>query len=250
MINFTDAAIVTVRNTSSRLPGKSIMNIKNNLRSIDIVIERAKQTGFPVILATSTSETDDIFESIAKQHEIGFFRGALLNKIKRWYDCFIKFNIENALLLDGDDLCHNYDIGGRALNQLKISNVDMILNPLNIVTGFFTYAIKKNGIKKMYDIVNYENENTDVITRFIEKANLITEFVKLNDIECNENIRLTLDYEEDLQFFRKLYENVDILENGSNVIKFLSENKEILNINFYRQKDFLENQAKFNEGIK
>mgnify|MGYP001599561833 FL=1 len=250
MINFTDAAIVTVRNTSSRLPGKSIMNIKNNLRSIDIVIERAKQTGFPVILATSTSETDDIFESIAKQHEIGFFRGALLNKIKRWYDCFIKFNIENALLLDGDDLCHNYDIGGRALNQLKISNVDMILNPLNIVTGFFTYAIKKSGIKKMYDIVNYENENTDVITRFIEKANLITEFVKLNDIECNENIRLTLDYEEDLQFFRKLYENVDILENGSNVIKFLSENKEILNINFYRQKDLLENKAKFNEGIK
>ena len=250
MINFTDAAIVTVRNTSSRLPGKSIMNIKNNLRSIDIVIERAKQTGFPVILATSTSETDNIFESIAKQHEIEFFRGALLNKIKRWYDCFTKFNIENALLLDGDDLCHNYNIGGRALNQLKISNVDMILNPLNIVTGFFTYAIKKNGIKKMYDIVNYENENTDVITRFIEKANLITEFVKLNDIECNENIRLTLDYEEDLQFFRKLYENVDILENGSNVIKFLSENKEILNINFYRQKDFLENQAKFNEGIK
>jgi len=126
----------------------------------------------------------------------------------------------------------------------------MILNPPNIVTGFFTYAIKKSGMKKMYDIVNDENENTDVITRFIEKANLITEFVKLNDIECNENIRLTLDYEEDLQFFRKLYENVDILENGSNVIKFLSENKEILNINFYRQKDFLENQAKFNEGIK
>jgi|SaaInlV_165m_DNA_1040744.scaffolds.fasta_scaffold04586_5 spore coat polysaccharide biosynthesis protein SpsF len=250
MINFTDAAIVTVRNTSSRLPGKSIMNIKNNLRSIDIVIERAKQTGFPVILATSTSETDNIFESIAKQHEIEFFRGALLNKIKRWYDCFTKFNIENALLLDGDDLCHNYNIGGRALNQLKTSNVDMILNPPNIVTGFFTYAIKKSGMKKMYDIVNDENENTDVITRFIEKANLITEFVKLNDIECNENIRLTLDYEEDLQFFRKLYENVDILENGSNVIKFLSENKEILNINFYRQKDFLENQAKFNEGIK
>ena len=250
MINFTDAAIVTVRNTSSRLPGKSIMNIKNNLRSIDIVIERAKQTGFPVILATSTSETDNIFESIAKQHEIEFFRGALLNKIKRWYDCFTKFNIENALLLDGDDLCHNYNIGGRALNQLKTSNVDMILNPPNIVTGFFTYAIKKSGMKKMYDIVNDENENTDVITRFIEKANLITEFVKLNDIECNENIRLTLDYEEDLQFFRKLYENVDILENGSNVIKFLLKNKEILNINFHRQKDFLENQAKFNEGIK
>ena len=250
MSKFKDVAIITVRNSSSRLPNKAIMKIKNRLRSIDIVIERAKQTGFPVILATSISNTDDIFESIAKEHKIEFFRGALLNKIKRWYDCFTKFDIENALLLDGDDLCHNFDIGKRALNQLKSTNTDMILNPPEIVTGFFTYAIKKTGISKMYDIVKDENENTDVITRFIEKANLITEIVELNEIECNKNIRLTLDYEEDLQFFRKLYENVDILESGENVIKFLSEHKEILKINFHRQKDFLENQAKFNEGVK
>ena len=96
MTKFEDVAIVTVRNSSSRLPNKAIMNIKNNLRSIDIVIKRAKQTGFPVILATSISETDDIFESISKEHEIEFFRGSLLNKIKRWYDCFEKYNIKNV----------------------------------------------------------------------------------------------------------------------------------------------------------
>ena len=62
MSTFQDAAIVTVRNTSSRLPNKAIMKIKDDIRSIDIVIERAKQTGLPVILATSTSDTDDVFE--------------------------------------------------------------------------------------------------------------------------------------------------------------------------------------------
>ena len=250
MPNFTDAAIVTVRNSSSRLPEKALMKITSDLRSIDIVINRAKQTGFPVLLATSTSNSDDIFESIAVNHGIPCFRGALLNKIKRWFDCFEFYNIENALLLDGDDLCHNYDIGKRALNQLKSSNVDMVLNPPEIVTGFFTYAIKKSGISKMYSIVKDANTNTDVITRFIDKANLKTEFVQLEKIECNEKIRLTLDYEEDLEFFRKLYEKVNPLEKGINVVKFLSENKELLKINFHRQKDFLENQAKFNEGIK
>jgi spore coat polysaccharide biosynthesis protein SpsF len=250
MSKFKDVAIVTVRNSSSRLPNKAIMNIKDSLRSIDIVIKRAKQTGFPVILATSISETDDIFESISNEHKIEFFRGSLLNKIKRWYDCFEKYNIKNALLLDGDDLCHNYDIGKRAMNQLKINDVDMVLNPPNIVTGFFTYAIKKSGISKMYKIVNNENENTDVITRFIEKANLITREIELNENEKNENIRLTLDYDEDLQFFRKLYTNIDILENGEEIITFLNKHDEILKINFHRQKDFLENQSKFNEGIK
>ncbi len=81
MVNI-NATIITVRNSSSRLPNKPLLKIKNNLRSIDIVIERAKQIGFPVILATSTSANDDIFESISKEHKIDFFRGSLLNKIK------------------------------------------------------------------------------------------------------------------------------------------------------------------------
>ena len=61
---------------------------------------------------------------------------------------------------------------------------------------------------------------------------------------------MTLDYDEDLQFFRKLYTNIDILENGEEIITFLNKHDEILKINFHRQKDFLENQSKFNEGIK
>ena len=70
------------------------MKIKDHLRSIDIVISRAKKTGFAVIIATSTDKTDDVFEEIAKEHNVQLFRGALVNKIKRWYDCFQKFKIE------------------------------------------------------------------------------------------------------------------------------------------------------------
>lgn len=245
-----DVAIVTVRNSSSRLPNKAIMKIKDDIRSIDIVLERAKKTNLPVILATSTSESDDIFETIAKEHDVLIFRGALLNKIKRWYDCFNQFDISNALLLDGDDLCHNFSLGIRALNELKSKHIDLLMNPDDIVTGFFTFAISKSGITKLYHIIPYETSNTDVITRYIEKADLITDYVTLEDYEINKNIRLTLDYEEDLQFFRKLYENFSIVESGEQIINFLKEHTEVIKINFHRQKDFLENQAKFNENVK
>lgn len=249
MVAIKDAVIVTVRNSSSRLPNKAILKIKGDLRSIDIVIERVKKTNLPVILATSIDESDNIFEKIALEHNVRIFRGALWNKIKRWYDCFKEFGIENALLVDGDDLSCNYEIGLRALAKLKSKNVDMIFSPKNIVTGFFTYAIKKNGISRMYAIVPSKNTNTDVITRFIEKANLRTDFVTLKDFECNEKIRLTLDYEEDLEFFRQLYNMVNILANGKTIINHLSLHPELLQINFHRQKDFLENQTKFNETI-
>ena len=52
--------IVTVRNTSTRLPNKTIAYITENMRSLDIVIHRAKKIGLPVIVATSTDNSDDI----------------------------------------------------------------------------------------------------------------------------------------------------------------------------------------------
>lgn len=244
-----DAAIVTVRNSSSRLPNKAIMKVKGDLTAIDIVLKRAKKTGFPVIIATSTAKEDDIFEDIAKRNNVNIFRGSLLNKIKRWFDCFNEFEINNALLVDGDDLSYNYEIGIRAISELKEKSIDLITHPKDIVTGFFTYAISKEGINKLYSNANLEETNTDVITRFIEKSNLSSDIITLKDFEKNEKVRFTLDYEEDLEFFRKLYEEKDILTSGKEILEYLENHKEIIKINFHRQKEFLENQAKFNEKI-
>ncbi len=249
MTEISDAAIVTVRNSSSRLPNKAIMKIKNDLRSIDIVVERAKKTGLPVIIATSTSPSDDVFEQVAREHNVEIFRGSLLNKLKRWYDCFIKFKIDHALFVDGDDLSNNYEIGLRALKKLKSNKLEIIGNPDNIVTGFFTYAMNKSAIYKIYNTAPDDNTNTDVITKYIEKAGIKISEIELNDYECNKNIRLTLDYEDDLRFFRKLYEGIDILESGKDIIDYLEKNKSISEINFHRQKDFLNNQAKFNQSV-
>lgn len=250
MVVINDAAIVTVRNSSTRLPNKAIAKIKSNLRAIDIVVERAKKTGFPVIIATSNAADDDVFVDVAKQHGVHIFRGSLLNKIKRWYDCFNEYDIENALLIDGDDLAHNYDIGSRAMLELKSGKFDIIINPDDIITGFFTYAIRRSAIVKMYAIAPSEETNTDVPTRYVEKASLNVFYIKLHDYERNRKIRLTLDYEEDLKFFRTLYENVDVLESGKGIIDFLDKNNFISQINFYRQNDYLQNQAKFNANVK
>lgn len=249
MTDMYDAAIVTVRNSSSRLPNKAIMKIKDDLRSIDIVVERAKKTGLPVIITTSTSSSDDVFEQVAREHNVEIFRGSLLNKLKRWYDCFVKFKIDYALFVDGDDLSNNYEIGLRALAKLKSNKLEIVGNPDNIVTGFFTYAMSKSAISKIYNTAPDDNINTDVITRYIEKAGIKVSEIELNDYECNKNIRLTLDYEDDLNFFRKLYDGIDILEGGKGIIDYLEKNKSISEINFHRQKDFLNNQAKFNQSV-
>ncbi|MDE1817918.1 MAG: acylneuraminate cytidylyltransferase [Thaumarchaeota archaeon] len=249
-MKLNDAAIVTVRSSSTRLPNKATMKIKGDLRAIDIVVERAKKTKLPVIIATSTSNDDDVFIDIAREHNVHIFRGSLLNKIKRWNDCFNQYGISYGLVVDGDDLAFNYEIGSRAVEQLKSSPFDMVTNTEDIVTGFFSFAMTKDAVEKIYQIVPDEKTNTDVPTKYIEKANLRISQVKLYDYERNKPIRLTLDYEEDLKFFRSLYEKIDILENGKSIVDFLEKNPDISKINYHRQTDFLKNQAKFNEGVK
>lgn len=245
-----DASIITVRNSSKRLPNKVIMKVFHDLRAIDILIKRAQKTELPVIIATSTDPSDDVFEDIAKNHNVMIFRGSLLNKIKRWYDCFNHFNIKNALLVDGDDLAYDYEIGKRAISYIKKFNVDMVLNPPNIICGFFTYALNRNGIAKLYDIAKFEDLDTDVIHKFIQLAHLKTSFIKLENNESNKEIRLTLDYPEDLEFFKKLYQNVSVTASGNDIVEFLENNATIKQINYHKQKDFLDNQKKFNESIK
>ena len=221
-----NAAIVTVRNSSTRLPNKAIMNVTKELKAIDIVLKRAKK------------------------NNVQIFRGSLLNKIKRWFECFNKFGIDSALLVDGDDLSYNYDIGKRAILELNTQRVDLITHPKDIVTGFFTYAISKKGIDKLYSIAKSEEINTDVITKFIEKTNLTSSLIQLENFEKNENVRFTLDYEEDLEFFRRLYKGIGVESNGKEILEYLEFNKDLIQINFHRQKEFLENQAKFNATIK
>ena len=115
--------------------------------------------------------------------------------------------------------------------------------------GLFTYAISKKGIEKLFNMVQNENIDTDVITKFLEKANLKSKHIELQEHEKNKAVRLTLDYTEDLEFFRKMYQELDTTTSSKNIIKYLNEHKTLPLINFHKQKDFLENQKKFNMGV-
>jgi spore coat polysaccharide biosynthesis protein SpsF (cytidylyltransferase family) len=66
-----------------------------------------------------------------------------------------------------------------------------------------------------------------------------------NKIFFDENIRLTLDYPEDYEFFSKVFNSLKCENNDvplSEIVKFLKKHPEIIAINSFRQQDFLNNQ--------
>lgn len=242
-------ALVTARMTSSRLPKKCLEPIADNLSLIQVVIRRAKMLGCAVILTTSNDVSDDQLVEIANLEKIDCFRGALNNKIKRWADCFEKYNISEALLIDGDDPTFDYNVGVRAIELLREGLGEIIMSDPELTPGFFTYGITRTGIAKLSKIVPDPLTNTDVITVYLQRAGLLQCFVHpLENESIGHNLRLTIDYTEDLEFYRSLYSKVNYLSTGPEVVKVALENN-FQKINWHRHDDFLRNQKRFNNKV-
>ena len=243
------AALVTVRNSSSRLPGKAIEYVTDEKRSIEIVLERAKLTGYEVIICTSTHASDDVFEEISTLNKVGIYRGNLLNKITRWYDCMLENKFDYVLLIDGDDLLYDYAIGNRAINQLINAGLEMIVHPKEIICGFFTYALSMAAAKKLYNASKMQSD-TDVIAEFISMSGIKINEIKLNEWERNRPLRLTLDYPEDLEMFRQFFRQNNFQIDGKMLVSFFENHPEIAQINYFRQDEFIINQQNFNQRVK
>jgi len=246
-----NAVFITVRNSSKRLPNKAILEVLGQVTSIEVVIERAQLIGEQVILVTSTDDSDDVFVDIADRHGIKIFRGSLHNKIKRWFDCANYFNIDNAVLVDGDDLMYDYDIAKRSLQILASSSkIEIVKHPDNVVCGYFTYTITRKGLEKIFHCATDESMDTDVITEFLLSANLETHVIQLNEWEKNRNFRLTLDYPEDLAMFSHLLKDVPVLIKGKDLSSYLDKNQQVVEINLSKHNDYLNNQKNFNKKVK
>ncbi len=246
----THIAFVTVRASSSRLPNKCFETITGDLSAIQVVIRRALRVGCRVVLATTTDPSDDRLESLAKAEGIDCFRGALRNKIKRWADGFARYQATAALLVDGDDPTFDYRVGARALEMLDRGETELITSSPELTPGFFTYGITRTGMDKLLKQAPDPTIDTDVITEFINRAGLVKSFVPAAaDERGGHGLRLTIDYPEDVEFYRELYRRVDYLAPSPDIVQVALEN-DLRRINWHRHQEFLENQNKFNEGVR
>ena len=243
-------ALVTIRTSSKRLPQKCLQPIADDVALIQVVIRRAKKIGCPVILATTNDRSDNVLEDIAKYEGIECFRGALNNKIRRWHDCFEKYDISHGLLVDGDDPTFDYNVGRRALETLREDGVDLIISDPELTPGFFTYGISRQGIKKLCELVPDANIDTDVITEYVAQAKLSKVYVRpMADETLGHNVRLTIDYPEDLEFYRALHGVVDYMETGPKIVNACLANN-LQKINWHKHEDFLKNQKSFNKKVQ
>jgi len=231
------SAFITVRTTSSRLPQKCLLPF-GEWNVIEHIINRTKHYGLDPIVCTSIHQTDDILEEISKKECAKVFRGSLVNKLKRWYDCCNYFGIDQFHTVDADDPFFDGELMKKSMKILN-NGYDVVCPTESSSTGDASvgYSLKKDVIAKALDNVKDE-EDTEMMWYFLDKVENLKKVILQNPNKKPVKMRLTLDYEEDywmLQTVRRILGN---LTDRNNVDQLFRENPDLYKINWFRNKEW------------
>lgn len=228
--------IIQARVGSSRRPDKIFADI-NGKPLIEILITRMRAVKKikKLIIATTEEKEDDQLEEWSIRNNISCFRGSKENVLSRFYYCAIKHQADIVVRITGDDPLKDPFVTNHAIELLlKDDNLDYVSNTIkpSYPEGIDIEVFRFNALKKAFNLATKESD-LEHVTPFIWRNKNIFKSLNFTDKEDFSNLRLTVDYEEDLiviSAIMKKFKNQPLIS-YNNVINFLIKSPEITSIN-------------------
>lgn len=231
------AIITQARMTSTRLPGKILQEV-NHKPLLDYHIERLQKTGFDVIIATTTNETDDIVCDYAAKNQLKFYRGSEENVLSRYYEAAKKFDVDIIVRVTSDcPLIDPHLIRNAVEKYVQLNNPNLYLSngiERTFARGFDFEIFDFNLLKEAHK--NASNpEDLEHVTPYIwkNKSGKI-EFYHVKQQDNNSNLRITVDTQDDFDLVKKLVEEYSANELPyTEIEKILNQHPELVAINVH-----------------
>jgi len=239
---FSNTVFLTVRASSTRLPRKCFLPF-GNYDVLGHVIARAQHFKLKPILCTSNENSDDEIESYAMSNGILCFRGSLGNKILRWYKCAKTFKVDAFHTVDVDDPFFDPKQVLKSLKLLKGKNLDVVF-PTSISSSggaSVGYSISTSYLESNLNKFDLISEIEMVDTFFNDDLLLRQEILESDNDEI-ENVRLTLDYEEDYWLLLFILKLCGPFAERANIKRVFENNPELYRLNWDRNIEWQNNQ--------
>lgn len=206
---------VQARTSSTRLPNKVLLPLCGKpllLRMIER-IQLAKSAG-TIVVVTSWEMSDDIIEILCKNNGIECFRGSFNDLLDRHYQMSLKYNADAIVKIPSDrplidPFIIDQTIGCYIDHYPKYDYVSN-LHPATYPDGndveimlFETLAIAWNEAK-----ADYECEHTTPFIWENPKRFSIKNVVWETGLDFSTTFRWTIDYKEDYQFIKNVYDEL------------------------------------------
>lgn len=242
------AIFITIRLDSSRLPEKTMKTILGK-PVLEHIVQRAKlaKNFEEIVVCTTERELDDQVADLAQRLDVKVFRGSLEDKLERWNGAAKQYDVDYIVTFDGDDLFCEPVLLNMGADQIRAGKYDFLEAPLGLICGAFTYAFTAKALEKVCEIK--DSTDTEMMWTYFKDTGLFrTGYLEnVEDVYFGDEYRLTLDYPEDFEFFTKVFEHFQCVNNDvplKEIVAYFQEHPEIPKINIGRQQEFLDNQKK------
>ena len=243
--------ILQARTGSTRMPEKVILPFYQEQSILDLLLEKVKKLGVPVVLATTDKPTDDRICDLAVRHEVPVFRGSENDVLDRFIQAARQFGFNKIIRVCADNPF--LDLAGMQTLVKEFSNSDadylsfqLAGNKPSILThfGFWTEAVRLDALEKAQKLTS-EKLYHEHVTNFVygNPETFKVRFIQTNSLVFSRtDIRMTLDTPEDFEIQQEIFATIS-KENPNfgipEIISWLDQHPEILKL---MKKEILKNQ--------
>lgn len=246
------AIFVTARTESTRLPGKATREIVPGVELLRYIIRRMAGAHVDaVVLCTTEKSSDDELVRIAGEEGVHAFRGSTEDKLVRWLGATRAYDVDAFATADGDDPFCSPELIGDALGVLRDNpEIDFVRAPEGLVCGGFTYALRTRALRHVCEIKG--TQDTEMMWPYFEDTGLFSGVdLPVPASILDAQLRLTVDYEEDLELARILAAEGQRMGDDSlaGLVSYARLHPELVAINAFRHKEWRENQQRHSHLI-
>jgi len=228
--------IVQARCGSSRLPGKILLPFSEGKSILELLIDKLLTIeNSEVIIATSVAEANDVIEALAHQKGVYCYRGSENDVLNRFIQAAESYNASKIIrvcsdnpFLERESICRLRDYVTE--NKCDYAGFDIFGKPsIQTHYGFWTEYVTIEALQRIVSLTNetlYHEHVTNYIYTHPDHFNI--RWLKGPDeLKGHEDIRLTIDTEEDFKVAQKIYR--DLVEKTKyptikDVIEYLDKN--------------------------
>ena len=200
--------ILQARMTSSRLPGKVLLNL-NGKPMLERQINRILQVvdSGKLVVATSSEGSDDKIEEFCSSIGIKVVRGSLNNVYCRFSKVLLDCNWDSFVRLTGDCPFFMPRLLDRMFMESKKTEFDFFSNTLNrdFPRGLDIEIVKKKSFMQLRDL-SLTIEELEHVTLGFHNHRDIFKLINYSEGRNLAKYRWTVDTQSDFEFAQKVFE--------------------------------------------
>lgn len=237
-MNTAPKIIIQARIGSTRLPNKTILPFYKGNGIFSVLTDRllSEFGGIDIILATSDLAKDDILEHIASSKQIQCYRGSENDVLQRFIDAASHFGAEKIIRVCADNPFLDIPSLRHLYNEMASNDLDYLsfatstgIPAIKTHFGFWAEATSLDALLKVKELTKdilYHEHVTNFIYTHPDSFNIKLMTIP-KEIENHQQIRLTIDTEDDFAIQKSIFETIFEEKksfNAKDVCEFLDRN--------------------------